>query len=220
MTSTAPPTLEPSSPADRRARPGLLRIAAAGVAIAAVAYLIGRLAVSTVAPHLYAGTVLQASEPAPAMDELQYSDGSQVDLTAMEGDLVLVYFGYTNCPDICPTTLSTAAAAIERMGEDGSRVQLLMISVDPARDDPQSLQEYVEFFHPRFRGVGGTPDAIARTSSRYGIFTQIGDGTVETGYLVDHTATLAGIAPDGTLRIVWPPTVTISDLTNDMEELL
>ena len=219
-TTSAPPspTPRPSAPPSRYRR--LAQIAVAGLAVALLAFLIGRFATGAVTPHLYSGTILQASEPAPSMDGLTYADGSAVDLAALRGDLVLVYFGYTNCPDICPTTLSTAAGAIDRLGDDGDRVQLLMVSVDPARDDLASLQEYVEFFHPRFRGAGGSADVIDAVSTRYGIFTAIGEGTVETGYLVDHTATLAGIDRDGTLRIVWPPTVTVSDLTDDLEELL
>ena len=171
-------------------------------------------------PHLYAGTVFQESTSAPPMDGLTLVNGDPVDLAGREGKVVLVYFGYTNCPDVCPATLSAVVRATEEMGQRGSEVDLLMVSVDPARDDPEGLEDYLDFFDPRFAGVSGGEDDIATVASQYGVFYQLGDGTPETGYTVDHTASLMGIGPDGSLRVVWSSGVTADALQADLEELL
>ena len=200
-------------PRRRRAVPGRPLLIVAVVITIVVAVLVARSVFSAVTPHLYSGTILQQSNPAPAMDGLAFVDGEPVDIAALSGDLVLVYFGYTNCPDVCPTTLSAAANAIDRLPADQrEQVRLLMVTVDPDRDRPGELEEYVEFFHPEFDGVTGPVADIDRVASLYGVFYELGDGTVETGYVVDHTATLMAIGPDGTLRIVWPPNVTSQDL--------
>lgn len=189
--------------------------------VALLVFGLGRVVGGSVSPHLYAGTVLQQSETAPQMNSLVYGDGSPVDLAVYDDKVVLVYFGYTNCPDVCPTTLSSAATALLNLNEEErSRAELLMVTVDPERDTPEDLQEYVSFFDPGFRGVSGERADIDVVASTYGIFHELGEGDIESGYLVDHTATLLAIGTDGALRIVWPPNVTSSELTGDIKELL
>lgn len=189
--------------------------------VAVLVFIGGRIVGGSVSPHLYSGTVLQQAEPAPGLDELTYGDGTAVELDEFDGHVVLVYFGYTNCPDVCPTTLSTAATAkLNLSNEERERVQLLMVTVDPERDAVGELQDYVAFFDPAFRGVSGAKTDIDAVASQYGIFYEYGEGDAETGYLVDHTATLLGIDTSGALRIVWPPNVTSGELTGDIKELL
>ncbi len=172
-------------------------------------------------PHLYTGTVLQGDEAAPSLAELSYGDGSPVDLGAFEGEVVLVFFGYTNCPDVCPTTMADAAGAIELLDDDDAeRTNLVMVSVDPDRDQAATVEEYASFFDPRFRGAAGPVDAIDRAASSYGIFYQLGDPEADGGYLVDHTATLMGIDPDGTVRVVWASGIGPEALAADIEALL
>ena len=96
----------------------------------------------------------------------------------------------------------------------------MMISVDPERDSADSLEEYVSFFSPRFRGATGSREAIDRVATKYGVFYELGDGDVESGYIVDHTATLLAVGTDGALRIVWPPTIGAKELRADIEEML
>jgi protein SCO1/2 len=189
-------------------------------ATAAIGLVVAWGAAGWLKPHLYAGTVLQQSDTAPPMDSLRYADGSAVDLSAYRGEVVLVYFGYTNCPDVCPTTLSAVAGALDRMGAEASDVELLMVSVDPVRDEPGELETYLDFFEPRFAGVSGEPADIERVASLYGVFYELRDGSPDTGYLVDHTASLLGIGPDGALRVAWPPGVGADALAADLDELL
>lgn len=202
-------------------RLNLKRILVAGGLIAILLFGVGRLVGGSVTPHLYTGTVLQDSSPAPALDGLAFSDGTPADLTAFEDELVLLYFGYANCPDVCPTALADASTALRQLdSSERERVNLVMITVDPDRDTQPELQRYVEFFDPEFQSLSGTREDIDRAASQYGVFYEIGEGTAETGYLVDHTATMLGIDGGGSLRVVWPPTVTPSQLREDIKELL
>jgi protein SCO1/2 len=172
-------------------------------------------------PHLYHATVLQQTEPAPAMTDLELVDGSPVDLTAFDGDVVLVYFGYLGCPDVCPTTLALAARAIDDLPADKrENVHLLMVTVDPDRDGAQEIDEYVKFFHHGFLGARGDTADTRRVASQYGIFYELGEPDDDGDYFLDHTATLMAVDAHGTLRLVWAPDVTAGEVTADLQELV
>ncbi len=194
-------------------------------AIVVVVLLVGlvgaRVALAQFRPHLYAGSILQGDSPAPAPADLTLSDGRPFDLADYGGEVVIMYFGYTHCPDVCPTTLSDVNAALELMPESAAdRVNFVMVSVDPARDTLDLLGDYVASFRPGFLGAGGPIEAIDRVAAQYGIYYAYGEGDIESGYAVDHTANLMGIDPDGSLRIVWSPEVTREQLAADLEALL
>jgi protein SCO1/2 len=222
MTDTALPAPAPTPESTARRSPlatWLARLAFV-VAILALAWFGGRAALGAFRPHLYAGSVLQGSGPAPSLDGLTLSDGSPADLTAFEGKVVVLYFGYTHCPDVCPTTLSDVAGALALMPADAAAdVQFIMVSVDPARDTLDLLGEYVGSFDPAFLGAGGSMEAIDRVAAEYGIYYAYGEGDVTTGYTVDHTANLLGISPEGELRIIWSPEVTRPQLAGDLDAL-
>lgn len=218
MQTIEPITTHPDDepPALRRRWPRLLAIfVGTVVAVAAV----GWIGLRWITPHPYSGTVMQAPTAAPSMDGLVYSDGSPVDVTEFDGDLLLVFFGYTNCPDVCPTTLSQVAAARRELGGDAARVRLLFVSVDPDRDDLASLGTYVTSFDPEFLAATGDPADVDRVATQYGIFFAKG-GALEDGYTIDHTSTLMGIDTDGHLRIVWPGMLDVERLASDLRELL
>ena len=229
-TSDTPiPDVEPmTAPLPRRqsGRFGLSTkvLVASVVVVAVLGVVVGRWVIGVFSPHLYTGTVLQADEPAPSMNGLSFADtGEPVDLGAESGDVVLVFFGYTNCPDVCPATMSTMTRALDELDpEQRERTEVWMVSVDPGRDDAQELQTYVEFFDPEFRGVTGTVEAIDQVSTQYGVFYQLEPTAAEGAddYLVDHTASVFGIGPDGALRVIWSPTVTPEQLGADLRELL
>ena len=185
------------------------------IALGVAAFFVG----TTLRPHIYAGTVFQAPSPAPAINLIAHT-GETIDLAEYDGELVLLYFGYTNCPDVCPLTLNNAAKAIENLGSDGDRVNVMMVTVDPERDTPELLAEYVTFFDESFLGLYGPPEDLALTAAQYGVFYAAREGTPESGYLVDHTATLLAIDTEGFLRVLWTPEVTNEDLTADLSELL
>lgn len=124
-----------------------------------------------------------------------------VSMQDYRGKLVLVYFGYTFCPDICPTSLAATAEGLKQLTpEEAARVAIIFISVDPERDTPARLQEYAEFFHPGMVGVTGTPEALAEIAKRYGVFyAKQKVATAGDGYVVDHSADTYVVGPDGQL---------------------
>jgi protein SCO1/2 len=220
MTITTPDTSADTSPqpAPRRPRrwPRLVGI----VAVIALVLVGGVwVALDRLRPHPYSGTVMQAPSSAPSMDGLLLADGTPLDIDAYRGDLVLVYFGYTSCPDVCPTTLTQVASARRQLGDDADRVHLLMVTIDPERDALESLDDYVEAFDPTFDAAGGELADIERVAAQYGIYFAKGE-PLGDGYAMDHTATVMGIDPDGHLRIVWAPPLDVDRLAADLDELL
>ena len=160
-----------SSQSRNRLAGRVLGIVAAIVAGLLVVLVVGPRVLGAATPHFYAGTVLQQTTAAPSLDSLTFADGSPVDLTAFEGEVVMLYFGYTSCPDVCPTTLIDARNAVNQLDEaEAERVRLLMVSVDPERDTPAVVQNYAESFHPSFLGASGTSADVLNAATRYGIF--------------------------------------------------
>ena len=215
---TTDPT-PPTSTTSARRRPWgqMLAVLFGGLLVAA---LVGWLGLRWITPHPYSGTVMQAPTAAPSMDGLVFADGSAVDIAAFDDDLLLVYFGYTNCPDVCPTTLSQVATARRMLGDDAERVQVLLVSIDPERDDLATLDQYVTAFDPDFLAATGEIADLERVASQYGIFFAEGEAVGDGDYAVDHTATLMGIDTEGHLRIVWPAVRDVERLAADLRELL
>jgi protein SCO1 len=176
-------------------------------------------AIPRLQPHNFYGTVLQSPDKAYNF-ELDGSAGQKIRLDQFEGQMVLLYFGYTFCPDVCPATLSELAKAMDDLGNDSEDVQVIMISVDPGRDSPSMLAEYVAHFHPSFLGATGTDEEIAQIATLYGIFYEKHEGTQATGYLVDHTATVMGIDRDGHLKIVFPFGAPGEEIAEDLKVIL
>jgi protein SCO1/2 len=129
---------------------------------------------------------------------LSSADGP-FDTASQRGKVLLIYFGYTYCPDICPTSLTATSQALNQLSADEQKmVKTVFVSVDPERDTPARLKDYVAFFHPNIVGVTGTPDAVASAARRYGaIYARQDVGGA--GYVVDHSAWTYVVAPDGRL---------------------
>jgi len=180
--------------------------------------LIVVIALPRMQPYSFHGTVLQSTQPAPDF-ELEAARGQTVKLSDFRGKLVLLYFGYTFCPDVCPTSLSKLAKALDILDNQAEDVQVIMISVDPERDTPEILSEYVSFFHPSFIGVTGTPDEINEVATLYGIYYQAHEGSEGSGYLVDHTASVIVVDQDGYLTLVYPYTTPDQDAYISAEEI-
>jgi protein SCO1/2 len=169
-------------------------------------------------PHTFHGTVIQS--PETSYDFTLTSAKGDVSLSDFRGKLVLIYFGYTFCPDICPATLANVGQSLRELGAKADDVQLIMISLDPERDTPEKLAEYVAHFHPSFIGVTGTQDELAKIASLYGIFYEKIAGTDNTGYLLNHTATLLVIDREGYLKLVFPFGVTVPEIADDLKYML
>jgi protein SCO1/2 len=164
-----------------------------------------------------------ALEPAhPASDfALTASDGSMFRLREQRGRAVVLFFGYTFCPDVCPLTLSEMAQVRSRLGARAGRLRVVFITVDPERDTVERLRAYVGAFDRSFLGLTGSPEALARVRQAYGVVaekrTVVG---TRAAYLVDHSAFAYVVDPAGRLRLMFPFGTSIEDMAHDIGLLL
>lgn len=150
--------------------------------------------------------------------ELTDHHGKPRRLEDWRGKAVVLFFGFTHCPDVCPTTLADIAQAVRSLGADAERVQVLMVSVDPERDTAESLAGYVTAFDPRFIGLRGDLEATQKTAREFKIYFEKrkqGDG-----YTVDHSAQSYVIDPQGRLRLLVRHDRIAQDLAPDLKTLL
>jgi len=142
-------------------------------------------------------------------------------LQDQRGKVVLIYFGYTFCSDVCPTNLALMAQALNEMtDEELSHVQALFVSVDPERDKVETLKKYAQHFHDTMLGVTGSPAEIAEIAKRYGSAYRRVEGESAGGYLVDHSSNTYVIAPDGSLHTILPHATPAQEILNITRKLL
>lgn len=122
-------------------------------------------------------------------------NGATVTETALRGKPSLIYFGYTFCPEVCPTTLSDMSRWIKQLGPDAERFNYVFITVDPERDTPKVMHDYVTYFDKRIRGFTGTPEEIAKVAREYRVYYKKVP-TDDGGYLMDHSAVIYLMGPD------------------------
>ena len=165
---------------------------------------------------------MSVQTPAPAADfKLTTHTGQRAQLSDYKGKVVLLYFGYTSCPGVCPTTLAEIAQALELLGpQRAAKVQPIMVSVDPERDTPAKLAEYVRHFHPSYVGMTGTSDEVLAAASHYGIFVRRTEGAKPAEYLVDHTSMVLVVDRKGYLRLLFPHGMSGEAMANDLTGLL
>ena len=180
---------------------------------------IGLLTWSLLHPYSFHGVVLQSPSSARNFT-LTGQNGQPVSLTDFSGKVVLLYFGYTTCPDVCPTTLADLRTARESLGALSEQVQVLMITVDPQRDTQAVLADYMSHFDSSFLGLTGTPEQIAEVATYYGIYYEKAEGNPTLGYLMNHTATVMAVDKDGFLRVVFPFGTPAQDIADDLNYLL
>lgn len=124
-------------------------------------------------------------------------DGKTVHGHDFLGKYLLVYFGYTYCPDECPTGLQGIARALDLLGNDAPKVQPLFITIDPARDTPDKLKAYVSSFHPQILGLSGTDEQIADVAKKYQVYYAKGEKVDDQDYMMDHSTLIYIMGPDG-----------------------
>ena len=147
-------------------------------------------------------------------------DGRPRSLADFRGKLVVLFFGYTHCPDICPTTLADTAAALKTLGPDAARVQVLFVTVDPERDTPELLAKYVPAFDPGFLGLYGDADATQRAAKEFKIFYEKRPGSAPGAYTMDHSAQTYVLDAQGRLRLLVRNDRIAQDLAADLRALL
>jgi protein SCO1/2 len=160
--------------------------------------------------------------PKPASDfTLRTADGKEFRLSDQRDHVVALSFGYTFCPDVCPTTLAELVQVKARLGADAARLRIVFVTVDPERDTPARLQEYARAFSHRFTPLTGPPDRLAQARQAYGVVAEkrVVPGTA-AAYLIDHSALVYVIDPQGRLRLTFPFGLSIDDMTHDIKLLL
>ena len=171
---------------------------------------------ATAEPALKAGVF---NPPYLAPDfSLHGSDGSDITLSRYRGKVVLLAFGYTNCAAVCPTTLATLAQTRSGLGKAANAVQVVYVTVDPARDDAARMHRYLAAFDTSFVGATGTPDALAAVRRKYGI-TAVKQGGGRN-YAMAHTSSIFLIDRAGKLRALMPFGHDAADFAHDVELLL
>lgn len=146
-------------------------------------------------------------------------DGRQRDLAEFKGKVVFVFFGFTQCPDVCPTTMAELAEVRRRLGPDGERVQGVFISIDPARDTPQVLKGYLQAMDPSFVGLTGSNEQIEAAAREFKVFYQKVP-TSEGNYTMDHTAGAYVFDPEGHVRLFVRYGMGVDKVTADLKQLL
>ena len=154
--------------------------------------------------------------------ELSLTDhnGKPRTLADFKGKVVILFFGFTQCPDICPTTLGASAAAMNLLGADADKVQVLFVTLDPARDTPEVLAKYAPAFHPSFLGLYGNAEATAAAAKEFKVFFQKAPGATPDSYTIDHTAASYAIDPQGRLRLYMKHGETPDQMAADIKLLL
>jgi protein SCO1/2 len=185
--------------------------------VAAAVWWLGREASRPLEPQLAEDYFLTSPLPAPEFTLTSHL-GNPTSSLDFPGKVLAVFFGYSFCPDVCPLTLTHLTEAFRLMGEEGDRVQVLLISVDPARDTPEQLQRYLSNFHPSFMGLTGSEASIREVADGFGaFFAANGEGE---NYTVDHTARTFIVVPGGEIPLTFPVTASPEEMARDLTRLL
>lgn len=137
------------------------------------------------------------------------------------GKYMLVFFGFTYCPDVCPTELQVMSAAIDELGAEGNTIQPVFVSIDPERDTPDVVKLYVENFHPRLVGLTGSPEDIAAIARAYRVYYKKAPGVEADGsYEMDHSTTMYLMGPDGSFRKHFNYTTDAKGLAQALREAI
>lgn len=189
-----------------------------------------------VAAGLVAALLLSACQPAPQPPVFQATDitgaefardfrltdhnGQERTLEDFKGKLVAIFFGYTHCPDVCPTTLSDFAAALQQLGPLAERVQVIFVTVDPQRDTPELLKQFVPAFNPGFLGMYTDASTLQLLAKEYKVVYQKASIKSDDDYLIDHSAGTYIYDPQGRLRLLMPYGSSPDTIAHDLRALL
>ena len=189
-----------------------------------------------VAAIVLAAFALAGCQPAPQPPAFQATDitgaafardfrltdhnGRVRTLADFKGQVVAIFFGYTHCPDVCPTTLSDFAAALEQLGPQAERVQVIFVTVDPERDTPELLKQFVPAFNPRFLGMSADPQTLRQLAKEFKVVYQKTSVKAADDYLIDHSAGTYVYDPQGRLRLLMPYGSSPDAIAQDLKTLL
>ena len=184
---------------------------------------LGALAVSgcerAAPPHRYNGIDLTGAEYARQLS-LPDFNGKTRTLADFKGKVIAIYFGYTQCPDACPTTLAELAGVANALGPDAARLQVVFVTVDPSRDTAALLKNYVTNFNPSFLALRGTEDQTKATTHEFRIFYEKVPGKTDDTYTIDHISGVYLFDPQGRVRLFEKQSLEPALMTDDIKALL
>ena len=170
-------------------------------------------------PHTYRGSLIDP--PVPAADfELTDQNGQKFRLSDQDGEIILLFFGYSNCPDVCPLTMSEYKQMKEMLGEQADQVRFVFVTVDPERDTQARLSEYVNAFDPEIIGLTGSRTELEPVWKSYGVYQAKQETGSAAGYTVDHTSRTYLIDQDGNWQLTYPFEMEKEDILSDVRYLL
>jgi len=152
--------------------------------------------------------------------ELGDHNGQRRSLTDFHGRVVVIFFGYTSCPDICPTMLARLAEVMKALGPEAQKVQVLFVTLDPERDSEARLKDFVPWFHPSFLGLRGDAGQIKAVADEFRVFSARKDVGSDLGYVLDHSSGAYVYDPAGRLRLYVKDTASVDDIAADIGQLL
>ncbi len=198
----------------------LIRIAAASavavVAAAAIAWWLPGNGPTAAENGLRLARDVQMGGPFELVDHT----GRAVTDADFRGEYLLMYFGFTFCPDVCPTELAEMTQAVDLLGDDAARVRPVFVTIDPERDTPEAVGQYVALFHPRMVGLTGSPQQIAQAAANYRVFYRRVDDPDHSYYLMDHSSFIYLVGPDGALQEVFTQRDTPEDIAAAIRQRL
>ena len=189
-----------------------------GLGLAAGLLLIA--AITFARPYTLRGSAIQ--EPFPAPDfTLTDGSGQPYRLSDQRGKLLLIFFGFTYCPDVCPTTLADMKQIRERLGKDAEQVEFVFITVDPERDVPEKVGQYVAAFDSAFTGLSGDEGQLEPVWKAYGVYRNLNkESPDDKNYSVDHSSRVYLVDPSGNLRLTYTFGTPVDDILQDVRYLL
>lgn len=191
-----------------------------GAGILLIVVIVAALSFVFAAPPTFRGTLYAEPFP-PATDfALTQANGTQFRLSDQKGKVVLLFFGYTSCPDVCPTTLAEMKQVLDKLGETGKDVQVVFISVDPDRDTSEKMQTYVEHFNPAFIGLSGSLQELEPIWAEYSIFREAVESDSAFGTIINHTARVFLVDPQGNMRLTYAYQTPVEDVVHDIRLVL
>ena len=170
-------------------------------------------------PYVFHGVDITGVPYASGFDLTDFN-GRPRTLADFKGKVVVMYFGYTQCPDICPASMQVVAQAMDDLGDKARDVQFLFVTVDPQRDTPQILKAYVTHFNPSFLALTGTPQQIDETAKAFKVYYKKVPGKTPGSYTMDHTAGFYVFDQQGNIRLFEREGVSAKDLAQDINALL
>ncbi len=191
----------------------------AGLLLALAGITAGALALQRQRAPVFHGMALDAGEPVSGLAFA--GENGPVSIESFRGKPLVLFFGYTNCPDVCPTTLSDLTRAMKSLGAQADSVQVAMVSIDPERDTPARIANYARAFYPSFAGLSGDADQIANAAMQFGVhYARTGEAAQSAaGYAMEHTASIMVLDAEGRLRLIFPFGMDSAEIAEDLRAL-